>query len=121
VAFDLISSEYGWSDKKIFKLSLARFRQITAAIQVRRFHARREENTRASWVARNIASYVAAGFETPKGKTNEALNQAQKLAIDDIDVVLLGGTLNTGVATQKENGVGSYERLMRGMGGGLHK
>jgi hypothetical protein len=98
-------------------LPLSRFRQITAAIQKRRFAARREENSRASWVARNIATYVAAGFEVPKGKSNTALDMAQKLSMDDVEHILLGGKVEN-AAGQKENGIGSYERLMRGMSSG---
>jgi hypothetical protein len=107
-----VSSEYGWTDEQIGELPLARFRQITAAIQVRRYGAAREENSRTSWLARNIATYIAAGFEVGKGKENKALTQASKLAYDDIEALMLGGTPSTGEAKPAENKPGSYERFM---------
>lgn len=82
---------------------------------MRRFTAYREENSRFSWLARNIAGFIAAGYQIEKGKDNKALDQAQKLAFDDIETVLLGGTPQNPNAP-KENGVGSYERFMGMMG-----
>ncbi len=85
-----MSSEYGWNDETIGELPLARFRQITAAIQMRRYATAREENARFSWLARNLSGFIAAGYMVEKGKENTALDQAGKLAYDDIEAALLG-------------------------------
>lgn len=85
-----MSSEYGWDDDTIGELPLARFRQITAAIQMRRYAAAREENARFSWLARNLAGFIAAGYMVEKGKENKGLAQAGKIAYDDIEALLLG-------------------------------
>lgn len=116
-AYDLVASEYGWTDEQIGELPLARLRQVTASIQMRKYHAYREENGRFSWLARNIASYIAGGYQIEKGKDNKAFDQAGKLAFDDIETVLLGGTPQGPAGGPKENGVGSYERFMTMMGG----
>lgn len=71
----------------------------------------REENGRFSWLARNIAMFIAAGFEVPKGKENTALNTAQTLAFDDVEAALMGSGSNA-PAPQKENSNGSYERFL---------
>ncbi len=112
-AYDLVASEYGWTDEQIGELPLARLRQVTAAIQMRKFTAFREENSRFSWLARNLAGFIAAGYQMEKGKENKALTQAGKLAFDDIETVLLGGTP---AGAPKENSAGSYERFMGMMG-----
>ena len=115
-AYDLVASEYGWTDEQIGELPLARLRQVTAAIQMRKFTAWREENSRFSWLARNLAGFIAAGYQIEKGKENKALDSAGKLAMDDIETTLLGGTVQKPNAPA-ENGVGSYERFMSMMGG----
>ena len=83
---------------------------------MRRFTAFREENSRFSWLARNLAGFIAAGYQMEKGKENKALTQAGQLAFDDIETVLLGGTPQSPNGGPKENGVGSYERFMGMMG-----
>lgn len=85
-----MSSEYGWDDETIWNLPLCRFRQITATIQQRRYMASREENGRFSWLARSLASFIAAGYMVDKGKENPALDSAAQLAFDEIESVLLG-------------------------------
>jgi hypothetical protein len=63
-----------------------------------------------SWLARQLSSYVAAGYMTD-GKENPAVDSAQKIGYDDIEVAFLTGErpAKPGEATNK---AGSYERLM---------
>lgn len=84
---------------------------------MRRYTSFREENGRFSWLARNITGYIAGGYQIEKGKDNKALDMASKLAFDDIETVLLGGSPQAPNGGPKENGVGSYERFMTMMGG----
>lgn len=107
-----MSSEYGWTDEQIGELPLARLRQVTAAIQMRRYAAAREENARFSWLARNLAGFIAAGYMVEKGKENKALKHAGKLAYDDIEATLLGAETSKDVDAAKVNGEGSFERFM---------
>lgn len=93
-------------------MPLVRFRQITAAIQSRKYLAQREENARASWMTRNIAGFIAMGYMVEKGKENPGIKMASELAYDDVEAKLMGVELSGG-GGQKENGNGSYERFMR--------
>lgn len=111
-AFDLVSSEYGWGDEYILELPLVRLRQITAAIQRRRYLKTREENSRFSWLGRNLASFIAAGYMT-EGE-NPALEKARTIAFDDIEAAALGDSTAPG-----ENKEGSFERLMKAFGSDL--
>lgn len=111
-AYDLVSSEYGWDDETIGELPLGRFRQISAAIQMRRYAQTRQENSRFSWLARNIAGFIAAGYMIDKGKENKALDMAGKLAFDDIEALLLGAETSEAAGKPKENSAGSFERFM---------
>lgn len=106
-----MASEYGWTDEQIGDLPLVRFRQITAAIQTRRYTEAREENSRFSWMTRNLAGFIAAGYMTDGKKENKALKQAGELAYDDIEAALLGAA-PAASGKPKENGVGSFERFM---------
>lgn len=117
-----MSSEYGWTDEQIGELPLARFRQITAAIQIRKYNQARQENARFSWLARNLAGFIAAGYWVEKGKENKALKQASKIAYDDIEAMLLGADVarpTSGDPMQRadpekvaeQNGAGSFERF----------
>lgn len=75
----------------------------------------REENSRISWLARQVSSFVAAGYQIEKGKPNPALDAAQTLGYDDIEVAFLkAGPAEP--AAPKENAVGSFERFMMGLG-----
>lgn len=109
-----MSSEYGWTDEQIGELPLARFRQISSAIQIRRFSSGREENSRISWLARTISTYIAAGYMVGEGKENKALKHAGQLAYDDIESLMLGNApaASGGNSAQAENKPGSYERFM---------
>lgn len=108
-----MSSEYGWSDDQIGELPLVRFRQIVAAVSKRRFLAAREENSRFSWLARQITVYVAQGYQLDKNTPNTALDHAVKIGYDDIERAFLEAA-DAQPAAPKENAPGSYERLIQG-------
>lgn len=99
-----MSSEYGWPDETIWDLPISRFRQITAAIQQRRFLKAREENSRFSWLARNLGGFIAGGYMLDKGAKNPAAEQARTLAFDDIEAVLLGTELDGPTAAPQDKG-----------------
>ena len=111
-AYDLVASEYGWTDEQIGNLPLVRFRQITATIQQRRFLAARQENSRFSWLARILATYEAQGYMLGKNQPNTALDHARTIGYDDIERAFLGEIEEQ--PQVKENAPGSYERLMAG-------
>lgn len=67
------------------ELPVKRLRQIVAAINRRRYLRRREEINLISWQTRNLASFVAAGYMTEKGKGNPALDTASTLAFDEVE------------------------------------
>lgn len=85
IAFDLVSTEYGWTDDVILDLTVRRFRQIVAAIRRRQYLRRREEISLVSWQARQFTSYIAAGYMIDGKKGNPALDAAQVLAYDEIE------------------------------------
>lgn len=114
-----MSSEYGWTDEQIGELALARFRQIVAAIQLRRWQAHREDSSRLSWQTRILAQYVAAGYMIEKGKPNTALENASYLGYDDIERAMAEAS-DTASAAPKENRPGSFERLV-GWSGAMQK
>lgn len=108
-----MSSEYGWSDEQIGDLPLVRLRQVTSSIQLRKFREAREENSRFSWLARHVTGYIAMGFEVAKGKPNVPLENAAKLAYDDIERALLGVEVKKAETAPAENKPGSFESFMR--------
>jgi hypothetical protein len=79
---------------------------------MRRFVSSRDENARFSWLARNITTYIAQGYQLGKNQPNTALDHAQQLAFDDIERAFLGAA--AAEPKVKENAPGSYERLMSG-------
>lgn len=103
-----MSSEYGWDEDKIWNLPLCRFRQITAAIQRRKYIEARQENTRISWLARNLASFIAGGYMLDKGSENPAAEAARVLAFDDIEAAFLGVEPDT---RQEPNGPGPAQDI----------
>ena len=110
-AFDLISSEYGWSDEKILDLTLARMQQIVAAITVRKSQAIRDRKLEVSWHVRTLASFIAAGYMT---EDTAGLDAANSLTIDDIERQIMESDLPE---PPKEARSGSTETLMRAFGG----
>lgn len=117
-SYDLISSEYGWTNDQIDELPFARFQQIVSAIRVRKYFQQREENARFSWLGRSLASFIAAGYMTDGD--NPALDHAGKLAMDDVEATLLGNMDVAGgewkpgdpAILKKEPTMGSFEKLM---------
>jgi hypothetical protein len=87
---------------------------MVAAIQLRKYQQERKENARFSWMTRTLAQFEAASYMIEKGQENKALRQAEMLAFDDVEAVLLGNELKD--SGPKENGVGSYERFLGMMG-----
>lgn len=117
-AYDLVSSEYGWTDEQIGELALGRFRQTVAAIQLRRWRDQRDEASRVSWQTRTLAQYIAAGYMIQKGAPNTALDNAQFLGYDDVERAMVEAPGSS--KTPRENKAGSFERLM-GWAGDLGK
>lgn len=95
-----------------------RFQQIVSAIQIRRFTEARQENTRYSWLARNLSQFVAGGYMTDG--ENPAIEYAQKLAFDDVERELMKEREAWEKAhppkIEAENKPGSYEALIALMG-----
>lgn len=112
MAYDLVSSQYGWSDDVIGELPLARFRQITSAIQLRKFREDRETNHRFSWMTRNIATFIASGYMV-EGE-NKAVDVALKLALDDIERAQLDWeeTAMRDLPAEDKNANGSFEKFL---------
>jgi hypothetical protein len=124
-AFDLVSTEYGWTDEVIGELTLARFRQILAAIEHRQYARSRMEQGRISWQTRILSSFIAAGYMTDG--ENPAVTAAQKLAFDEIEQAMLEEAEEQQVAPgpvndfwtpdmpseSKVNDKGSFERFRR--------
>ena len=79
---------------------------------MRRYTAQRDENSRFSWLARNLGSFIAAGYQIEQGKENMGLKLAGQLAYDDIEAAILGASTSAGTSAPKENGNGSFERFM---------
>jgi len=80
MAFDLISSEYGWDDEVILDKTLRRIRQILAAITLRRKERIRQERLIVSWQTRSLAMVMAGSG----GNANESIMKfASTLTIDN--------------------------------------
>lgn len=58
-AMDAISSEYGWTDDTILDLTLARLRQILAAIAERTYARLHREDERTEWQTSRLAEFTA--------------------------------------------------------------
>lgn len=121
MAFDLVSKEYGWTDEQIMDLPLVRLRQITAAINRRNYWEQRREQNLTSWMTRQLASFIAAGYMTDGKSENKALKAAQMLAFDEIERLQLLAAEHMvddrprGQSAQ-EPARGSAERFMRTFG-----
>jgi len=85
-AFDLVSSEYGWTDEEINNLTLDRFWQVVAAISTKQYLQLREQKSLVAWQTRQLATYMVGGWMTDSKKAKqEALNSAASIAFDDIE------------------------------------
>jgi hypothetical protein len=117
--FDLISSQYGWTDEQILDLPFGRYMQIISAIRIRKYMDNREENARISWLGRAITSFVAAGYMTDGD--NPAIEMANQLSIDDIEHALLSYDSAEAwkpgdkAIVKNEPSAGSFETLMRAL------
>jgi hypothetical protein len=112
-AFDLISSEYGWTDEQIFDLSLARMQQIVATIKLRRLDADANRKRELSWSTRHIAKYISAGYMTDYKK---GLESAQKIALEEIERKIIEADIPEPIP-EIEPKAGSYEKLLMAFGG----
>lgn len=114
-----MSSEYGWTDEVIGNLPLGRFRQITAAIQTRRYFQERAENSRISWLTRTLAGYIVGGYMAEAKDKQPSLDAISQLSLDDVEAEYLrAGAGLPAPAKSAEPRAGSFERLMGLMGPG---
>ncbi len=109
-----MSSEYGWDDETIGNLPLQRLRQVTAAIQLRRYQKERVENSRISWLTRTLAGYIVGGYMSDAKDKKPALDAIAQLSLDDVEAEYL----KAGGPPAGEPKTGSFERLMGLMGPG---
>jgi hypothetical protein len=63
-------------------------------------------------MTRTLAQYIAQGYMTDGTSPNQALEQASKLTLDEVEAPLLGAAADK----PKENKEGSYERFMGTLG-----
>lgn len=118
IAFDLVQSEYGWTDEYILdNLTLRRLRQVTAAIQRRKYFEERERKATLAWQTRILASFTAAGYMTDG--ENPAIEAAQDITFDDIEAAQLAEARESasGSNANLEPSNGSYERFLSMFGG----
>lgn len=91
-------------------LPLVTLRQKVATIQRRKYLQMREENSRTSWLARQIAVFIAQGYMVEDNQP--ALDAAQALAFDDVEAAALDD-LSKAPQAPVEPKQGSFEKLMR--------
>jgi hypothetical protein len=60
-------------------------RQITAAIQTRKYLEKREQQNIASWQTRTLATFIAGGYMVSEKDGNPALDLARKISYDKIE------------------------------------
>lgn len=82
-AFDLISSEYGWSDEQILDTPVTRLRQVVAAIYRRQKWALRARGALVEWQTKALASVIAATVPIAQGKKNPLMDYALGLSLYD--------------------------------------
>lgn len=78
-AFDLIASEYGWSDESLQDLTLSRIRQCVAAITERKTLEERKHKDLIRWQTRNICFFIANTLIVKEGSENTLAKLAQEL------------------------------------------
>ena len=110
-AFDLISSEYGWPDREILDLTLARMQQIVAAITLRKKGEVRDRKREISWAVRTISAFVAGGYMT---EDKSGIDAAHNLSIEEIERQVMDSDLPEPPPEPK---AGSTEALLRAFGG----
>lgn len=112
----MISSEYGWSDEEIYNLTLRRLRQVTAAINRRRYFEDRKQRTLVSWQTRTLAMFTAGGYMTDGKHENTAIKAAGDIAIDDIEKAQLEEAENRPKSFEELVKPGSFEKFLGSMG-----
>jgi hypothetical protein len=76
VLFDLLSSEYGWTDDQIQDLPLRALRQKCAAIALRHHHRHLQQRRLATAQLRTVCAYIAATIDVAEGAENVMLSAA---------------------------------------------
>lgn len=126
--FDVISSEYNWTDETILDLPVCRARQIAAVIEQRQRAVFQQQANLTEWSTRVLAEFIAATVPVSKGKSSDLLKSAQKLRLtfvgddssrEDSGPPAVGPEVfveeGSQIATER-NRAGSFEALMHGMG-----
>lgn len=70
--FDLIASQYGWTDEEILDLTMARMRQVREVIWERQAEDRRNDLTVREIELRTLAGYIAGAAGDKQGVKNAA-------------------------------------------------
>jgi len=120
--YDLISSEYGWTDEQISEISVARARQILATIELRIKASFAQRASLTEWSTKRIVEFIAATVPTQQGKTNKLLDYAQKVSLGlfkedsqkEEEEVPPEVFIEKG-SQKAENSPGSFEGLIRGL------
>lgn len=122
-AFDLIASEYGWSDESLQDLTLARIRQCVAAITERKTLEERKQKDLVRWQTRNICFFISNTLMIKEGAENTLAALAQELTFrpKKTDPETLSEE-EKAFGKKIEPTVGSYERFqgLFGVGPGSH-
>ncbi len=79
-AFDLFSSEYGWTDDVIQDLCISRFRQIFCAIKERKWNAEINKKEAMGWQIRTVAEFIAATTPWSEGEDGKFTNSLVEAA-----------------------------------------
>lgn len=108
---DLIASEYGWSDDTILGLTLARIRQVVAAISLRTYRQRLYKESLLEWQTKALAQMIAATVPVEKKgqKTSPLMDAANSLTLRRTDPLNVQRAGN-------EPRPGSFEAFTHGMG-----
>ena len=131
--YDKISSKYGWDDEQIGDLTVARFAQINAAIDIASFAEQRAEQARQANALATMARYIVQGYMAEVEHKQPLLDEIPlAVAFDDIDRAVAveradwrakhgnqvsgGGPIPGRIA---EPNAGSHERMMRRFGGAV--
>jgi hypothetical protein len=107
-------------------------RQITAAIQSRKYLEKREQQNIASWQTRTLATFIAGGYMVSEKDGNPALELARKISFDTIEQLQMEEAEKNSIQFKdgepqfvsveevaEQNKTGSFERFMSQFGGGM--
>lgn len=116
----MISTEYGWTDERIFDLPICRLRQIIKTVEERRKAQQKVKNALLEWQTKTLAMFVAHTVQVPKGKSNPLLKAVDKISLNkdekrdnsaveaDPEVFVEEGSQTA------QNHIGSFERVLGG-------